>query len=97
MAKSDQAVKICDSSAIVVLDNSSELSRAGFAGDEAPKVTFPSVVGRPREVTNDQKQIFVGNEASSKRGVLQLKHPIEQGIITNWDDMEQVTYILNCI
>jgi hypothetical protein len=25
-----------------------------------------------------------------KRGILTLKYPIEQGIVTNWDDMEKI-------
>ncbi|KAM9970195.1 hypothetical protein ACTFIR_002043 [Dictyostelium discoideum] len=35
---------------------------------------------------------FAGDEAKSKRGIrnLTLKHPIERGIITNWDDMEKI-------
>ena len=33
---------------------------------------------------------FVGDEAIAKRGILSLRHPIEHGIVTNWDDMESV-------
>ena len=31
-----------------VIDNGSGMCKAGFAGDDAPRVVFPSIVGRPR-------------------------------------------------
>ena len=37
-----------------------------------------------------QKDSFVGDEAQSKKDILICKHPIEHGIITNWDDMEKI-------
>ena len=32
----------------LVLDNGSGVNKAGFAGDDAPRSVFPSIVGRPR-------------------------------------------------
>ena len=78
----------------LVVDNGSGMVKAGAAGDDAPRCVFPSIVGRPKHqgimVGMETKDCYVGDEAQSKRGVLQLKYPIEHGIISNWDDMEKI-------
>jgi len=78
----------------LVIDNGSGMCKAGIAGDDAPRAVFPSIVGRPRMpgiiVGTEQKEVYIGDEAQAKRGVLNLKYPIEHGIVTNWDDMERI-------
>ena len=32
----------------IILDNGSGMCKAGFAGEDAPRTVFPSLVGRPR-------------------------------------------------
>lgn len=83
----------------LVIDNGSGVVKAGFAGDDAPRSVFGTVVGRPKHpgimVGLDEKDAYVGDEAQEKRGVLSLKWPVQKGVIENWDDMEKVCVYLH--
>eukprot|EP00041_Stephanoeca_diplocostata_P022556 m.539834 g.539834 ORF g.539834 m.539834 type:complete len:1135 (-) comp22093_c0_seq3:103-3507(-) len=81
---------------VVVMECGSWSVRAGWAGDDAPRSCFRTLVGRPRHqgvmVGMGQKDAYVGDEAQSKRGVLTVKYPIERGTITNMDDFERILH-----
>lgn len=42
---------------------------------------------------NLERDMYIGHDAQQMRGVLSLKHPMRNGIITNWDDMEKVNTV----
>uniref|UniRef100_A0A8D0H668 Actin-related protein T2 n=1 Tax=Sphenodon punctatus TaxID=8508 RepID=A0A8D0H668_SPHPU len=78
----------------VIFDNGSGLCKAGVSGEVGPRHIIASLVGRPKTKMTllgaGQKEYYVGEEAQHKRAVLSLKHPIERGIVTSWDDMEKI-------
>ena len=78
----------------LVVDNGSGMVKAGFASEDAPRSVFPSLVGRPKYrqamVAMSTKDVYIGDEARSRQGMLSLKYPIDHGVITSWDDMEKI-------
>ncbi|XP_068199253.1 uncharacterized protein [Antennarius striatus] len=78
----------------IVLDTGSGLMKAGFADRDLPNVVYPTIIGTPKyeEVMNSDfdREVYIGQEAQHMRGVLILKHPIKNGIIRNWNDMEKI-------
>ena len=77
----------------IVIDGGSGMVKAGYSGDDDPRAVFSSVVGKPKAdhaLGAAKKDLYVGKEAQQKRGILNLSHPIEHGIVTNWDDMEKI-------
>lgn len=90
----------------VVIDNGSGNIKAGFAGEEKPKSYAPSLVGRPKYqkimaglllsaieesvLKYNNSEAYVGAVAQQNRGLMRLAHPLEHGVVTNWDDMERV-------
>jgi actin beta/gamma 1 len=91
-------------SVAIILDHGSWSSKAGYAGDEEPRVIFPTVVGHraPAPVTVSAPPLVaaagsrpipttcIGHEALALREELALTSPIERGIVTNWEAMEQL-------
>jgi actin-related protein len=85
---------MADEQTPIVCDNGSGVVKAGFAGEDAPRSIFPSIVGRPKNpgviIGVEAKDEYLGDEAQQKRGVLKITYPIEHGIVKDWDDMEKI-------
>jgi actin, other eukaryote len=79
---------------IIVLDNGSGATKCGFSGDEKPTVVMPCMIGTPKQknimVGSVERDQYIGEEAQAMRGVLTLRYPVKTGIVTNWDDMEEI-------
>eukprot|EP00929_Paragymnodinium_shiwhaense_P004097 TRINITY_DN10482_c0_g1_i1.p1 TRINITY_DN10482_c0_g1~~TRINITY_DN10482_c0_g1_i1.p1 ORF type:complete len:378 (+),score=75.53 TRINITY_DN10482_c0_g1_i1:217-1350(+) len=78
----------------LVVDVGSGNCKAGFAGEDAPQCCFPSIVGRPRTANvmhgSENEEVYVGQEAQAKRGILKVTYPVEYGVVQDWDDMERI-------
>ncbi|KZT59460.1 Actin/actin-like protein [Calocera cornea HHB12733] len=78
----------------LVVDNGTGYVKIGYAGSNFPEHVFPSIIGRPILRAEERasgaiiKDIMVGDEAAQNRNYLQISHPMEHGIIRNWEDMK---------
>ena len=93
-----------DDLAALVIDSGSSVCKAGFAGHDRPRVCISSVVGRPTahhqhqhqhhqsstSIKSANKSLFIGGDAQRERASLHLHHPVKNGIVTNWEEMEQI-------
>lgn len=79
----------------VIIDTGSSVFKAGFAGEDAPRSVFPSMIGRVRHVpvmTGLGCTVLNGDHAQSQRGCLSLKYPMERGVVVDWKDMETLLW-----
>ena len=71
----------------VAIDNGSSLIRSGLAGFDEPRMVFPNIIGSRRNLPGAligmlPKEHYVGDEAWSKRGIVDMKQCISQeGVI----------------
>ncbi|KAJ7340759.1 actin family [Mycena albidolilacea] len=91
MAGNEIAALVCDNLTRVALNL---IQLAGYRQRLRDVQVRISIVGRPRHpgvmVGLGNKDLYIGDEAQAKRGILTMKYPIERGIVANWDDMEKI-------
>ena len=80
----------------LVIDIGTGTTKSGYAGEDLPKSLFPTILGKPKMpgiiVGGDTKEVYVGYEAIEKRSVLNLNSPVREGIITDWEAIEDILF-----
>ena len=92
-----------DQEEFVVIDNGTGFVKAGFSGQDLPRLIIPTVVGEHIEqidpqlmnaqnagtdVQEEKKTYAFGNAALQCKDTHTLSRPIKRGIIEDWDSME---------
>eukprot|EP00750_Incisomonas_marina_P008022 INCI15162.1.p1 GENE.INCI15162.1~~INCI15162.1.p1 ORF type:complete len:442 (+),score=88.98 INCI15162.1:110-1327(+) len=85
-----------EQSKVVVCDNGTGFVKCGYGGENFPRHVFQSMLGRPMLRAEDAevdskvklKDIMIGDEAAAARQYLEIKYPVENGKISDWNDME---------
>jgi len=77
----------------VIIELGSLQIKVGFATESTPRVILPTILGRPRassirEGIEFDREVYVGTDAYIKWPLLTISHPVKNGIIMNWDDLE---------
>lgn len=82
-----------EKSNIVILDNGSGYLKCGFSNLNVPSHNIPALIGRPMlrfaEHIEDFeiKPIMIGDEIIPVRSLLEISHPMEEGMIKNTEEM----------
>uniref|UniRef100_A0A8H7Y2D3 Actin n=1 Tax=Psilocybe cubensis TaxID=181762 RepID=A0A8H7Y2D3_PSICU len=68
-----------------------------IAGNDAPHASIPNIIGYPRYSlagpptllgSGSPKDRYIGIDAQTRRGILNLRYPIEHGVVKDWEGME---------
>ncbi|KAM4646786.1 actin-1-like [Amazona ochrocephala] len=78
----------------VIFDIGSGQCKAGLSGEQVPRSVISTVVGYPKfkhvMFGASHKDCYIGEEAQFKKGILSFTYPLENGLVTSWDDMEKI-------
>ena len=77
----------------IIVDLGSSEIKAGFSGEDFPKVRFPNIIGDLKNkkshnlFKNVQKNMYVGEECENLLDNLDIRYAINKGIFPNEDDI----------
>ncbi|KAJ6970195.1 actin-related protein 4 isoform X3 [Populus alba x Populus x berolinensis] len=84
-----------DEVSAIVIDLGSHTCKAGYAGEDAPKAVFPSVVGSTDQMdvddTTSKCKLYVGSQALGfRRDHMEVLSPFKDGIVADWDMVDSI-------
>lgn len=77
----------------IIIDSGSAFTKIGYSGQDEPKSIFPTIIGKPNFkelVAAECKDVYIGNDAYEKRGLLSYSYPIKRGTIEQWENWTKV-------
>ena len=85
----------------LVCDTGTGMIKCGWSGEYLPRIHLPVVVGRMaagRDSSSvsyggdksNQIDLVIGDDARTQSSYLRISHPMSNGVVSNWNDMEAV-------
>ena len=80
----------------IIIDIGSGEIKAGFSGEDSPKVLFKNYIGEPKykkvlsAFNSEDKEInahYIGEDCGKFMGILKLRHPVKHGIFSSDQDI----------
>ena len=72
----------------LIIDNGKHKIKAGLNSSDKPSVQFPTLIGRPKQLQEDEEEIFyIGEDTIPERENLNISSPINNRQIENFEDM----------
>ncbi|MCP4760631.1 MAG: actin family protein [archaeon] len=81
---------------VAILDLGEFSTKIGFAGENEPRQTFYTLVGKPKyqniQMSNQmgESSYYVGNEVADSMGLYKISRPVQMGHIKDWTLFEQI-------
>jgi len=76
----------------LVVDLGTATTKSGWSHRPDPDLTLPSIVGHGRHkgamLNLGLKGSYVGRQAQTLQGILDVRQPFKQGCVQHWDDLE---------
>lgn len=79
-----------EKSPTIIIDNGSCFIKSGLSTQETPRAHFRTCIGYPKNKDIYIKDYYIGREIKGQMNALDIKYPIKQGVIENWDELEKI-------